>query len=124
PVTSVIDTHGHSDHALRNIVFRPATIWGQRGCPPFLHATGEKMRRDAIDELPDEAADLRGLTLEPPDRLVDDRATIEVGGRALELRFLGRAHTDHDLLISVPDADVVFAGDVVTKSEFPFFGDA
>src|SRR5207244_961547 len=82
------------------------------------------MRRDAIDELPDEAADLRGLTLEPPDRLVDDAATIEVGGRALELLHLGRGHTDHDLVIRVPDANVAFAGDLVTNSPAPFFGDA
>jgi glyoxylase-like metal-dependent hydrolase (beta-lactamase superfamily II) len=55
---------------------------------------------------------------------VDDAATIEVGGRSLELRHLGRGHTDNDLVIVAADARVLFAGDLITKSEFPFFGDA
>jgi glyoxylase-like metal-dependent hydrolase (beta-lactamase superfamily II) len=124
PVRVVIDTHGHADHAFGNNLFRPAVIWGQSGCPSFMERTGEQARRDTMTELPKEGAEIASLVLDPPDRLVEERATIEVGGREVELLFLGRAHTDHDLVIRVPDANVVFAGDVVTKSEFPFFGDA
>jgi glyoxylase-like metal-dependent hydrolase (beta-lactamase superfamily II) len=102
----------------------PAAIWGQRGCPPFLLRTGDQQKRDTIRELPDEADDIASLELVPPDRLVDAAATIEVGGRAVELVHLGRGHTDHDLVIRVPDAGAVFAGDLVVKSDFPYFGDA
>lgn len=128
PVRIVIDTHGHSDHAFGNVVFRRAddrvAIWGQAGCPPFLARTGEAQRADTIRDLPDESVDIATLTLDPPDRLVEDRETIDVGGRGVELLHLGRAHTDHDLVIRVPDANVVFAGDVVVKSDFPYFGDS
>jgi glyoxylase-like metal-dependent hydrolase (beta-lactamase superfamily II) len=124
PVRVVIDTHGHSDHAFGNATFRPATIWGQAGCPAFLERTGEQQRRDTMKDLPGEAADIQALTLDPPDRLVEDQATIDVGGRRIGLRFLGRGHTDHDLVIHLPDARIAFAGDLVTKSNFPFFGDA
>jgi glyoxylase-like metal-dependent hydrolase (beta-lactamase superfamily II) len=124
PVRVVIDTHGHSDHAFGNATFRPATIWGQAGCPAFLELTGAKQRRDTMKELPDEAADIEALTLDPPDRLVEEHASIDVGGRPVELRFLGRGHTDHDLVIHLPDERIAFAGDLVTKSNFPFFGDA
>ena len=33
PVTVVVNTHGHFDHAFGNRVFRPATIWGHVGLP-------------------------------------------------------------------------------------------
>jgi glyoxylase-like metal-dependent hydrolase (beta-lactamase superfamily II) len=127
PVTVVIDTHGHSDHAFGNVAFRGAAIWGHRGCPPFLARTGAQQKRDTAKELPDEAEDILGLELVPPDRLVDEReglTSIEVGGRAVELAHLGRGHTDHDLLIRVPEPGALFAGDLVVKSDFPFFGDS
>lgn len=124
PVRIVIDTHGHSDHAFGNAVFRPATIWGHARCPAFLARTGESQRADTMRELPDEADDIGSLALLPPDRLVDGRVTIDVGGRAVELVHLGRGHTDHDLVIGVPDAGAVFAGDLVVKSDSPYFGDS
>lgn len=124
PVRTVIDTHGHSDHAFGNVVFRPATIWGQRGCPAFMARTGEPGRVGAMADLPDEADEIRDLVLDPPDRLVDERETIYVGGREVELLFLGRGHTDSDLVIRVPDAAIAFAGDLVTNTPAPFFGDS
>jgi glyoxylase-like metal-dependent hydrolase (beta-lactamase superfamily II) len=124
PVRIVIDTHGHSDHAFGNAIFRPAAFWGHRRCPPFLAATWEQQQRDTAKDLPDEADDILGLEPVPPDQLVDDRATIEVGGRAVELAHVGLGHTDHDLVIRVPDAGAVFAGDLVVKSDSPFFGDS
>jgi glyoxylase-like metal-dependent hydrolase (beta-lactamase superfamily II) len=126
PVRHVVDTHGHADHAFGNSLFRPAAIWGQSGCPPFMRERHEGQVRDTQRELPGEAEEIAGLALDPPDRLVGDGATLEVGGREVSLRFLGRGHTDHDLLIHLPDAGagVLFAGDLVTKSDYPYFGDA
>ena len=131
PVTVVIDTHGHSDHAFGNAVFRAAdgevAIWGHRRCPTFLLETGAQQKRDTAAELPDEADDIASLELVPPDCLVDERegpATIDLGGRLVELVHVGRGHTDHDLVIRVPEARALFAGDLVVKSDFQFFGDA
>ena len=46
-----------------------------------------------------------------------------VGGRTVELAYHGRAHTDHDLTVAVPDAGVLFAGDVIEEGNAPWFGD-
>jgi glyoxylase-like metal-dependent hydrolase (beta-lactamase superfamily II) len=124
PVTVVVDTHGHFDHAFGNHVFRPATIWGQAGCPPFLAATGETRRARVARDEPSLAGDLGEVVIDPPDRVFDTAATIHLGGRPVELRFLGRGHTDHDAVISVPDAEVVFAGDLIEGGSVPFFNDA
>ena len=45
------------------------------------------------------------------------------GGRRLELRWLGRGHTDNDLVVRVPDASVLFAGDLLENGATPYFGD-
>jgi glyoxylase-like metal-dependent hydrolase (beta-lactamase superfamily II) len=123
PVTTVVDTHGHFDHAFGNHVFRPATIWGQAGSVPFLARTGEQRRARIAASEPEIAADLADVVIDAPDRTFDDAATIEVGGRAIELRFLGRGHTDHDAVITVPGTDVVWAGDLLEGGAVPFFND-
>ena len=53
----------------------------------------------------------------------DEGVDIEVGGRQLELRWLGRGHTDNDIAVRVPDAAVLFAGDLLENGATPYFGD-
>jgi glyoxylase-like metal-dependent hydrolase (beta-lactamase superfamily II) len=124
PVDVVVDTHGHYDHAFGNRVFRPATIWGHVGCAPFMERTGDARRPRMIAELPDLVDDLREVEIDPPDRSFEDRAVVEVGGREVELRFLGRGHTDHDAIVLVPGTGVVFAGDLLENGAVPAFPDA
>jgi len=124
PVEVVVDTHGHYDHAFGNRIFRPATIWGHVGCRPFMERTGDARRPRMIAELPELADDLREVEIDPPDRSFDEHAVVEVGGREVELRFLGRGHTDHDAVILVPGTGVVFGGDLIENGAVPAFPDA
>ena len=119
----VVNTHGHWDHAFGNRTFRPATIWGHERCVTMIAATGELQRAHAIAELPKLAADIRAVELDPPDRTFSDAAVVDVGGRRVDLRHLGRGHTDNDIAIVVPDAAVVFAGDLLESGATPYFGD-
>jgi glyoxylase-like metal-dependent hydrolase (beta-lactamase superfamily II) len=123
PVTVVVDTHGHFDHAYGNHVFRPATIWGHDRCVTFIERTGESRRSKIALEEPDLADDLAEVEIDPPDRTFSEATTIEVGGRPVELRFLGRGHTDHDIVITMPGTDVWWAGDLLEGGAVPFFGD-
>jgi glyoxylase-like metal-dependent hydrolase (beta-lactamase superfamily II) len=123
PVTVVVDTHGHFDHAFGNRVFRPATIWGHERCVRFMARTGESRRAAIAAEEPEIAADLPEVVIDPPDRTFAETAFVEIGGRRVELRYLGLGHTDHDIVVSVPDAAVLFAGDLVENGAVPFYGD-
>ena len=49
---------------------------------------------------------------------------IEVGGRSVELLFLGRGHTDHDIVVIVPGDKVLFGGDLIENGAVPSFGDS
>jgi glyoxylase-like metal-dependent hydrolase (beta-lactamase superfamily II) len=124
PVTVVVDTHGHFDHAFGNAIFRPATIWGQEGCVAFMRRTGEARKATIAAETPELAGALDEVVIDPPDRTFTTDATVEVGGREVALRYLGRGHTDHDIVVTVPGTDVVFAGDLLENGAVPFYGDA
>ncbi len=129
---TVVNTHAHYDHCFGNAAFRPADIWGSRGCAAVLRATGERQRADVLASLaaagkPAEADLVHTAPIDPPDRLVDDAAVLDIGGREVWLRFLGRGHTDHDLVVEVEtdgDDTVVFAGDLVEQGAPPAFEDS
>src|ERR1700744_6506289 len=57
--------------------------------------------------------DFGGITLRNADQTFDDRLTVEIGGRLVELLNLGPAHTAADSVAHVPDAGGVFAGDLL-----------
>ncbi len=125
PVLQVVNTHGHYDHCFGNHAFRPAGIWGHDRCVRMIISTGDKQRATAAKALPDLAGELAEVVLDPPDRTFIESANIEIdgGGRSVELRYLGRGHTDNDIVVLVPDADVLFAGDLLENDATPFFGD-
>jgi glyoxylase-like metal-dependent hydrolase (beta-lactamase superfamily II) len=123
PVGVVVNTHGHYDHAFGNRVFRPAPIWGHSRCVTMLERTGERQREGAMASMPDVAADLSEVVIDPPDRTFLDRATLCLGDREVELTYLGRGHTDNDIIVRVPDADALCAGDLLENGAVPFFGD-
>jgi glyoxylase-like metal-dependent hydrolase (beta-lactamase superfamily II) len=125
PVRVVVNTHGHSDHAFGNRSFRPAEIWGHERCVTMIETTGDRQRKAVAEAIPELAAELADVVLDPPDRTIATSATVEIepGGRSVELTYLGRGHTDNDIVVRVPDADVLFAGDLLEADATPFFGD-
>jgi glyoxylase-like metal-dependent hydrolase (beta-lactamase superfamily II) len=124
PVIGVVNTHGHSDHVFGNHVFRPVNIWGHVRCATMIETTGAAQRAALVKGMPAMAEEFGAVVLDPPDRTFDERARIDIGGRHVELRHLGRGHTDNDIVAIVEGAGVLFAGDLVENGAIPYFGDA
>ncbi len=126
PVRVVVNSHGHADHAFGNRPFRPTAIWGHEGCVRMMRDTGEKQRMKLITNIPEIAADVAAVVIDPPDHTFSEAVTVDIGpgGRSVDLRFLGRGHTDNDIVVLVPDAAVLFAGDLLENDATPYFGDA
>ena len=124
PVSIVVDTHWHFDHAFGNNVFRPASIWGHARVVDRLEMHGASTIEEAATYFPAMADDLRQVVIDPPDQTFADRATVEVGDRLVELSYHGLAHTDTDIVAIVPDANVLFAGDLVEAEAPPSCGDS
>jgi len=121
-VTAVANTHGHWDHAFGNARFLPTPIWGHVRCAVMITERGEEVRSRLMRDYPDQP--FAEVALSPPTELFDDSATLELGDRRVELRYLGRGHTDNDIVIIVPDASVLFAGDLLENAPAPGFGDS
>ena len=120
----VVNSHGHYDHAFGNRVFRPAPIWGHERCASMLREAGERMRAAAAAETPDLRGDLAEVIIDPPDRTFAAQASICLDdGREVSLRYLGRGHTDNDVVMRIDGTDVLCAGDLVENGAPPYFGD-
>ena len=123
PCRQVVNTHAHFDHCFGNATLRPAAIWGHARCAAHLRTRAAQERAHLLRWLPEAADELERLELDPPERTVGDAgADLQVGGRRVELRFCGRGHTDHDLVVVVPDAGVAFCGDLVEEGAPPVYG--
>lgn len=125
----VVNTHAHYDHCFGNSAFRDSQIYAHAGAADELQRSGEDQREQVAAHLrrthrTDLAADLEATEIVMPFYLVDEDTTLDLGGRSADLLFAGRGHTDHDLAVAVPDAGVVFAGDLVEEGADPAMEDA
>lgn len=121
---TVLNTHHHYDHTFGNSAFRPAQIWGHERCAAVLLRSGERMRKRVMRQLPDLAREIESVEIVPPSVQIAGEAQLRIGGRVVELRHLGRGHTDNDVVAFVPDSGVLFAGDLVEEGAPPAFGDS
>jgi glyoxylase-like metal-dependent hydrolase (beta-lactamase superfamily II) len=124
PIAAVVNTHHHWDHTFGNARFLPAPIWGHRRCAERVRDDGGAMRQRVIEQAPETVEQLEAVVLTPPDQIFDEAATIDLGDRQLELRHLGRGHTDNDIVVAVPDAGVLLVGDLLENDAPPGYGDA
>jgi glyoxylase-like metal-dependent hydrolase (beta-lactamase superfamily II) len=127
-----INTHHHFDHTFGNGVLGDGTpgftVWAHEAAAAALRDHASRWQRQWYEEClelaPDLADDVAGTAIRPPDRFVKAESTMDIGGRVLELRHLGRGHTDGDLVVLIPDAGVLLAGDLIEEGSPPSFVDA
>jgi len=119
-----VNTHGHWDHAFGNARFLTAPIWGHMRCATMIVERGEEMRAKLLERSPQDAEELGEIELTPPTHLFDELASIDLGSRVVEVRHIGLGHTDNDVVITVPEASVLFAGDLLENAPAPAFGDS
>jgi glyoxylase-like metal-dependent hydrolase (beta-lactamase superfamily II) len=66
-----------------------------------------------------EPFDFDGIEITPPKREFEGELSLDVGGRKMRLAEVGPAHTPGDLIVHVPDAGVVYAGDILFVGATP-----
>ena len=121
---AVAITHHHYDHCFGNAAFSPADIWSHERCVIRMRDQAEIARQALATAMPELDHEYSETPIVLPNKTVKTGAAIELGGRRVDLIHLGRGHTDNDLVMSVPDARVVFAGDLVEQGGPPSFEDS
>jgi len=98
PVKYVINTHHHADHS---------------GGNAKLQATGTL----AVASAQARARMIEGKQSGLPDITVQPRGSLYLGGKTVEIYWLGRSHTDGDVVVLFPQYRVLAAGDMYTHGE-------
>lgn len=125
----IANTHAHWDHFFGNAVFvaEGATydagtqFWAYAAAARGMAGTGESQRAEVAGPEPEMAAGAGPKTeIVLPTHLVrQEPVVLDLGGISVELFWLGRGHTDGDLMVGAPG--VLFAGDVLEEGAAPQF---
>ncbi len=62
----------------------------------------------------------QGGGVRPPDKVFAQAMTVELGGRSVELSYLGKSHSDNLIVMRFPEARAVSAVDFVAVKRLPF----
>ena len=126
PITDALITHSNGDHTHGNQLLDGSVriIAAEGTAEEIAHVMAPEMlamaqtanlgpiatpyARDRFGHF-----DFSGIKLRNADQTFDHHLTIEVGGRQINMLNLGPAHTAADSVVHVPDAGVLFGGDLL-----------
>jgi cyclase len=121
PIRFVVNTHYHLDHVNGNDVFAAAgaTIVAHRNVRAWMRTENIKMLDPPVTA--EKKARVAALSL--PTVVHDSHMDLYLGSRRINVRYYP-GHTGGDSVVSVPDAHVVFCGDMLWKQHVPNLIDA
>ncbi len=121
PIKWVVNTHAHGDHYFGNSVFKRegATFIAHRDTQRMMqahHGVEMKRRQGYFKQRQFDPGDVK-LVL--PDVTFDSRLTLTLGGREVELLYLGAGQNPGDTLVHFPKEKVLFSGGPFSKNSWP-----
>ena len=124
PITHLVLTHYHAVRVLGASAYgAPQVVMSDRA-RAMVAERGQEDWRSEFERFPrlfQGHEEIPGLTW--PTTTFSDALTVWLGRRKVEIRHLGRAHTAGDAVVWVPDAGVMFTGDIVEYRSACYCGD-
>jgi len=112
PVRLLVNSHHHVDHTMGNALFPQATVISHANARSEQVRNGRTPLERLMAIIPDLTGEAATLDLRLPDVTFEDRLCLRLGDREVVLEHLGRGHTIGDVVVRLPDEDVMFAGDL------------
>ncbi|HEV3479002.1 MAG TPA: MBL fold metallo-hydrolase [Gaiellaceae bacterium] len=125
PVRSLVLTHYHAVRALGASAFDAEWVIAHEGTRRWILERGEADFESETRRFPrlfKDVESIPGLTY--PNVSFADSLWLDLGGREVQLLHLGRAHTQGDAAVWLPEERILFAGDLVEARAAPYMGDA
>ena len=125
PIKYVVLSHYHAVRVLGASAYQAQEVIASETCRSMIAERGQEDWDSEYGRFPRlfrAAESVPGLTW--PTVTFKQRMTLYLGKRRVELMHLGRAHTAGDIVAYVPDANVVFSGDIVEYKSACYCGDA
>jgi glyoxylase-like metal-dependent hydrolase (beta-lactamase superfamily II) len=125
PIRYVVLSHYHAVRVLGASAYRAEQILASEATRALIVERGKEDWDSEYGRFPrlfQAAESIPGLTW--PTMTFPTRLTLHLGRRRVELIHLGRAHTAGDTVAWVPDAGVMFSGDLVEYRSACYCGDA
>jgi glyoxylase-like metal-dependent hydrolase (beta-lactamase superfamily II) len=120
PIRYQVNSEHHADHIMGNWFFRDATFVAHEGTLERFHETVGDTPEGWLDRIepldPEGVAQARadGFDFRKPDVLFNDRMTLYLGGREIEL-IHKVGHTENQAMVYLADAKVLLPGDNVVE---------
>jgi glyoxylase-like metal-dependent hydrolase (beta-lactamase superfamily II) len=113
PIRFLVNTSYHGDHAYGNYLFPDTTVILQH--PATKKYMEEKFEEDRsfMIGLMGKGKGIERVQARTADISVPDMVSVDLGGRIVEVRHFGFAQTPGDLVIWVPDAKVLWVGNMI-----------
>ncbi|MFW8634941.1 MBL fold metallo-hydrolase [Cribrihabitans pelagius] len=124
PITHVALTHYHAVRVLGASAFGAQQILMSETARAMVAERGQEDWDSEFQRFPrlfEGHESIPGLTW--PTTTFSDRMSVFLGNRRVDLMHLGRAHTAGDIVIHVPDQNVMFTGDIVEYHSACYCGD-
>ncbi len=124
PIKYVTLSHYHAVRVLGASAYGSSEIIASETCRAMIRERGQEDWDSEYGRFPrlfQAAESVPGLTW--PTLTFRERMTLYLGRRRVDLMWLGRAHTAGDIVAWVPDAGVMFSGDIVEYRSACYCGD-
>jgi len=124
PITHVVLTHYHAVRVLGASAFDAEQVIMSDGARAMVVERGQEDWDSEFGRFPrlfEGHESIPGLTW--PTQTFSGRMSVYLGKRRVDLMQLGRAHTSGDIVIHVPDENVMFTGDIVEYHSACYCGD-